>query len=230
MTTKRIATAIAVAALALPGAAQAHVTLQPEEAPAGGFARLDVRVPNEEDDAGTTKVAVQMPPGFYFVSYEPKPGWNIKVTKRKLANPVEEHGEKITEEVAEVTITGDGKTGIIKPGQFEDFGLSLGVPEGKAGSKLTFKATQTYENGKVVRWIGAPDSEKPAPQVTLTAAEEEAASHDEEQETDSEPAAAGVPADDDGPSTGLVIAALVLGGLGLVAGVAGLATARRKAA
>ena len=160
-----------MAALALPGAAQAHVTLQPEEAPAGGFARLDVRVPNEEDDAGTTKVAVQMPPGFYFVSYEPKPGWTAKVTKRKLAKPVEEHGEEITEEVGQVTFTGDGKTGIVKPGQFEDFGLSLGVPEGKAGSKLTFKATQTYENGKVVRWIGAPEAEEPAPQVTLTAAE-----------------------------------------------------------
>ena len=131
------------------------MTLQPEEAPAGGFARLDVRVPNEDDNAGTTKVAVQMPPGFYFVSYEPKAGWTVKVTKRKLDKPVEEHGEKITEEVGQVTLTGDGKTGIVKPGQFEDFGLSLGVPEGKAGSKLTFKATQTYENGEVVRWIGA---------------------------------------------------------------------------
>ena len=48
----------------LPAAAGAHVTLQPTEAPAGGFARLDVRVPNERDDAATRKVAVQMPPGF----------------------------------------------------------------------------------------------------------------------------------------------------------------------
>ena len=106
----RLAAAIAVAALAVPAGASAHVTLQPEEAPAGGFARFDVRVPNERDDKGTQKVEVQLPPGFVFVSYEPVPGWDVKVTKRKLAEPVEEHGEEITEEVARVTWTSQGAT------------------------------------------------------------------------------------------------------------------------
>ena len=55
------AAAVAVA-LALAPAAGAHVTLQPEEAPAGGFTRLDVRVPNERDNAGTTKVACSSHP------------------------------------------------------------------------------------------------------------------------------------------------------------------------
>ena len=228
------AATIAAAALALPGAAQAHVTLQPEEAPAGGFTRMDVRVPNEDDKAGTTKVAVQMPPGFYFVSYEPKAGWSVKVTKRKLDKPVEQFGEKITEEVGQVTLTGDGKTGIVRPGQFEDFGLSVGVPKGKAGSKLTFKATQTYDNGEVVRWIGAPDADKPAPQVTLTPAEDEegdAAHGDEEKAATEQGAAASADSgDDDGPSTGLVIAALALGALGVAVGTYGLITARRATA
>ena len=40
-------------------------------APTDGFARLDVRVPNERDDSATTKVDVRLPPGFAFVSYEP---------------------------------------------------------------------------------------------------------------------------------------------------------------
>jgi hypothetical protein len=42
----------------------------------------------------------------------------------------------------------------IAPGQFRDFGLSVGVPEGNAGDALTFKALQTYAGGEVVRWIG----------------------------------------------------------------------------
>ena len=42
--------------LALDPPRRAHVTLQPERVPAGGFTRLDVRVPNERDDAATTKV------------------------------------------------------------------------------------------------------------------------------------------------------------------------------
>ena len=78
---RSILAAVAAAALLAPAAAQAHVTLQPDTAPAGGFTRLDVRVPNERDDAGTTKVDVQLPPGFIAASYEPVPGWDVKVSR-----------------------------------------------------------------------------------------------------------------------------------------------------
>ena len=215
--------------LALPGATSAHVTLQPDSAPAGGFTRLDVRVPNERDDKGTVKVDVQFPPGFVFVSYEPVPGWTVKVTKRKLAEPITEHGEEITEEVGRVTWTGDGQTGIIGPGQFKDFGLSVGIPD-EPDSTLTFKALQTYEGGEVVRWVGAPDADEPAPQVSVTAAEEEhGAGAEEEEPEEAAPASAeaGEDEDEDEDSNGLAIAALIVGGLGLVAGTAGLLRSRR---
>jgi periplasmic copper chaperone A len=218
-----IVAALGVAILALAPAAGAHVTLQPEQAPAGGFTRLDVRVPNERDNAGTTKVEVQMPPGFIFVSYEPVPGWDTELTMRKLDKPVEVFGEQQTEEVGRITFTGDGKTGVIQPGEFQDFGLSLAMPEGRPGSKLTFKSLQTYSNGEVVRWIGPPDSEEPAPQVELTAAEEEAASAPAAQQ----PAAAPASEDDD-DGNGLAIAALIVGAAGLAAGVAALFLGRRR--
>ena len=51
-------------ALAAP-AAQAHVTLNPRSVTANSFGRLDVRVPNERDDAGTKTVVVYFPDGFY---------------------------------------------------------------------------------------------------------------------------------------------------------------------
>ena len=79
-----------VAVLAIAPTAFAHVTLQPEEAPAGGFTRLDVRVPNETDNADTTKVDVQFPPGFLSVSTEPVQGWDAEVTMRQLDKPVEQ--------------------------------------------------------------------------------------------------------------------------------------------
>jgi periplasmic copper chaperone A len=202
-----------VAVLALAPTAFAHVTLQPEEAPAGGFTRLDVRVPNERDNADTTKVDVQFPPGFLSVSYEPVPGWDIKITKRKLDKPVEQFGEQVTEEVGRITFTG----GTIGPGQFQDFGLSLAVPD-KPGTAVTFKAIQTYSNGEVVRWIGPPDSEEPAPQVKLTAAEAEAGGGG------AQPAAppAAEEGDDDGGSDTLAIIALIVGIAGLAAGLAAL--------
>jgi uncharacterized protein YcnI len=213
-----------VAALALAPAAAAHVTLQPPEAPAGGFTRLDVRVPTERDNASTTKVVVQMPPGFLSVSTEPVPGWDAQLTMRQLDEPVEQFGEQVTEEVGRVTFTADGEASAIQPGQFRDFGLSLAVPEGRPGSMLTFKALQTYSNGEVVRWIGPPDSEEPAPQVELTAAEEEEAAAPAAEEP-----AAPAAAEEDDDGNGLAIAALVVAILGLAAGLAALFLRRGRA-
>ena len=87
--------------------AQAHVTVQPESVPAGGFTRLDVRVPNERDDAATEKVEVKMPDGFLFVSYEPVAGWSVEVKTEKLDQPAEAFGEKINEQVDTVTFSAD---------------------------------------------------------------------------------------------------------------------------
>jgi periplasmic copper chaperone A len=220
---KYILGAALAAPLVLASAAGAHVTLQPGEVPAGGFTRLDVRVPTERDNASTTQVAVQFPAGFTTVSTEPVPGWTAKVTRVKLAKPqVNDEGEKITDRVDTVTWTATGGQGI-GPGQFQDFGLSLAVPD-KAGSALTFKAVQTYSSGEVVRWIGPPDSDEPAPQVQLTAAEEEGGG--------TAPAAQQQPASgdggDDGGSDALSIIALIVGAAGLAAGIAALLRGRGR--
>jgi periplasmic copper chaperone A len=223
--------AVAAIALAAPAAAGAHVTVQPTSAPAGGFARLDVRVPNERDDKGTIKVDVQMPPGVAFASYEPVPGWTTKVTTEQLDQPIDVHGEEVTEQVARVTWTGNPRQGgIIEPGQFRDFGLSLRVPDGEPGSKLTFKALQTYQGGEVVRWIGPEDADEPAATVTLVDEEEHGAAAGGD-DTPGEPAPASAQTTagdgDDGGTDGLTIAALVVGALGLAAGAGGLVVARR---
>jgi uncharacterized protein len=226
---------VAAAALALPAVAAAHVTVQPEELPAGTFTRADVRVPNERDDAGTVKVDVQLPDGFYFASYEPVAGWEVKVTTEKLDEPVEiEPGFEATEQVTRVTWTGDGGEGLIPPGAFQDFGLSVLTPDA-VGETLTFKALQTYEGGEVVRWIGAPDAEEPAPTVTLTEAGEDhdaAATDDEGEEPEPVEADTGdeeESSDDEGSSDGLAVAGIVIGGLGLAVGGTALARSRRSA-
>ena len=220
-----IVAAAAILALVLAPAAAAHVTVQPEQAPAGGFTRLDVRVPTERDNASTTKVEVQFPPGFLSVSTEPVPGWNAEITKRKLDKPVEQFGERVTEEVGRVTFTADSESSAIGPGQFQDFGLSVGVPD-KPNSTLRFPAVQTYSNGEVVRWIGPPDSEEPAPQVELTAAEAEGGASEEPAQQQQAPAASDD--DDDSSSNTLSIIALIVGIAGLAAGLMALLSGRRR--
>ncbi len=211
---KTVIVAGVAAALVVPAAAQAHVTLQPNTAAAGGYTRLDVRVPNERDDASTTKVDVQFPEGFASASYEPVPGWTAKVTTAKLATPIQTDDGEITEGVERITWTADSERDAIPPGAFQDFGISVQIP-GKAGDQLEFKALQTYSGGEVVRWIGAEDSDNPAPIVTVTEGGDE---HGAAAATPAATQAASATTSDDGDGNGLAIVALIVGALGLAVG------------
>lgn len=200
--------ALAGALVAVP-AASAHVTVNPNEVPADSFSRFAVRVPNETPDADTTKVTVKLPANVSFVSFQPKPGWTRTVTMVKLANPVtNDEGETVTERIDTVTWQG----GTIAPGEFEEFGMSAKVPA--AQGTLVFPSVQTYSNGDVVRWIGDPDADTPAPRVTLTAKTTEAAPA---------PAASEEASDDDGDERdGLTLGIAIVG---LIAGLAALGVA-----
>lgn len=211
---------VAAAALLFTSAAAAHVTLNPGEWEAGGFARFAIRVPNERDKADTIEVTVRFPQSIISASFQPKPGWKRSIEMEPLDEPVEEEGEQITEHIASVTWSG----GKIAPGEFEEFGVSFRVPE-TPGEDLVFPAIQTYSNGEVVRWIGPPDSESPAPIVAvLPPAEEEEASGGQTgatTTTEAEPTAASGAADED--DNGLAIVALIVGIAALLAGLGALA-------
>jgi uncharacterized protein YcnI len=173
------ATAVTAAAggLLLAGTvpAFAHVTAQPSTAEQGGYAVISMRVPNESDTAGTTKLEVTFPTDHPVTSARttPQPGWTAEVTKGNLPAPVDVDGRQVTQAVTKVTWTAQPGTRI-GPGQFVDFPLSLGpLPTGT--DQLVLPAVQTYDDGRVVAWDepttpGAPEPEHPAPTVTLTAA------------------------------------------------------------
>jgi periplasmic copper chaperone A len=208
--------AVAIA-LAVAAPAAAHVTLNPDAVPADSFSRFAIRVPTERENASTTKVTIRLPRGLFFVSFQPKPGWKRSVTMEKLDPPAEVFGEMVTERVASVTWEG----GKIAPGEFDEFGLSAKVPNAP-GTKLTFPSVQTYSNGEIVRWIGPPDADEPAPQVTLEQPETPVA----------EPTTGESEADaDEGEGEDRANLALGFGVAGLVAGLAalGLNLRRRRA-
>jgi uncharacterized protein len=201
-------------ALALtPALAQAHVTVQPKEAPADSYTQVNVRVPNEDEKASTKSVKVQFPAGIYYTGYQAIPGWKITVKTRKLATPVKMEDDNLTTETDEVDFTATG--GGIEPGQFQDFPLVISTPS-KVGEVLKFPAVQTYSSGEVVRWIGAESSDNPAPTVTLTAAESEHGG-----------GTASNASGDGSSSDTLAWIALAVGGLGLILGAVALATRRR---
>lgn len=161
--------AASLAALCLPAAASAHVSVHPNTVPAGAFATLNVRVPGEEEGAYAWKVEMQMPPGFIDAATENVPGWSIETKTKKLAKPIETDDGPIDEEVAEIIWTGDKKEGKLEDGTFVQFPLSVAIPESAEGKPLAFKTLEYYSNGKVARWIGEPESEYPAPTINVTA-------------------------------------------------------------
>jgi uncharacterized protein len=161
-----------IAVLALP--AGAHVSITPSSAPKGGFEVLSFNVPNEQPDANTVKVEIDIPTKYpiAFVSTQPMYGWTVEVEKTTLAKPVTTDDGQVTEAVSKITWT--ATNGGLNPGEFDLFTISAG-PLPTKPNKLTFKAIQTYSNGEVVSWIqqtvkGAPEPEHPAPTLTLTKA------------------------------------------------------------
>ena len=173
---RRGAAAVAVTGvlLAVPVAAQAHVTVNPSTAVAGSYATVVFKVPTEKADASTTKLEVDLPTDHPFtaVSYQPVAGWTAKITTSKLAKPVKTDDGTITEAPTKIVWTAS-KAAEIKPGQFQQFPVSLGVVPDVPS--VSFKAIQTYSDGSVVKWVqptkaGRPEPEHPAPVLTIGAA------------------------------------------------------------
>lgn len=211
MLVRRLSTIVlavaALAVLAVPAAA--HVTVNPSTATAGAFAKLDLRVPHGCEGQATEVVSVRIAEGVVSVVPEQVPGWDVATETGVYDEPVDLHGELVTEGVRVVTWT--AQPGQALPdGRFVDFGLSVRLPE--ADGPLYFPAVQTCVDGSQAAWVeiateddDAEELEYPAPAVALTA---------------------------DGGTTGpdaWSIAALLAGLIGLLVGGAALAAARRGA-
>jgi uncharacterized protein len=134
---------------------------------------VNARVPNERDDASTTSVEINFPTDtpIAFVSVQPVPGWQYTAETAALAEPIETEDGEVTEAVSRVTFT----SGAIRPGEFQQFAISMG-PMPDEGDQVPFPTIQTYDSGEVVRWIDEPtedgtEPEHPAPALTLTEAQ-----------------------------------------------------------
>jgi periplasmic copper chaperone A len=169
MTKRRLAAAAVVGGICAlaPAAAQAHVSFHPNAIPQGAYVTTYVRVPNEVDHADISSVRIKLPNGVLSALGDPPPGWTFHARTRKLAKPIKTDDGVVSTEVTEVDFTG----GHTPPGEFANLPLTLSFPDSaKAGSVVSFPTVQTYSNGEVVRWIDpSAEDEHPAPTVDITA-------------------------------------------------------------
>ncbi len=243
MKPRTVIAGLAAASLIAPAAAQAHISLHPNTIPAGAFVTLNVRVPGEQEGAYAYKVDMLVPPGFTEIDTQNVPGWSVKEIVTKPATPIQTDEGPVDEEVSQVIWTGDrSKLGRLENGSFIQFPLSIAMPSDIAGQSLAFKTIQYYSNGKVIHWIGPPSAEYPAPTINVTAkgglVEEvaggeagptagETASTSGITTTPASTGSSSGASTQTGASKGLAITALIVGALGLIAGLGGLLAARR---
>lgn len=138
--------------LCFAGIASAHVTVQPKEVPAGSYQVFTLRVPTEKEVA-TTQVKVEVPAGVKLSRFEPKPDWTYDLEK---------DAEGVIKSVTWKT-SGAG----LSQTEFGQFNFQGKVADD--AKELSWKAYQTYANGEVVEWTGAPDADTPASVTTVTA-------------------------------------------------------------
>jgi uncharacterized protein len=139
--------ALALAAAWTPAAA-AHVTVQPAASRPADLQLYRVLVPNEREDADTTGVDLKLPAGVDFVLIDDQPGWTARIV-RAGGQP------------SQLIWSG----GSVKPGSYAELRFIARNPV-KTGT-VEFKTLQRYSDGEIVRWIGASDSENPAPRVRV---------------------------------------------------------------
>jgi uncharacterized protein YcnI len=211
-----VAVAVAAFTVAVAGPASAHVTVNPGTATQGGWTKVSFRVPNEKDTGDTTKVEVNLPTAtpIASVSLKPVTGWTATTEKAKLPTPIKTDDGEITEAITKITWTAT-PAAVIKPGQFQEFDVSLGpLPD---ADQVVFKALQTYSDGDVVRWIDEPvagaEPDHPAPVLKLTAAKGDTAA------ASAQPVAAAASTDDSGDDGGN---GTIYGAAGILLGLAGL--------
>ncbi|MCD2168504.1 YcnI family protein [Microbacterium sp. JC 701] len=231
-------TAGAALAVAVPLAASAHVTVNPNTATPGSYATVNFRVPTESETASTVKVEVTLPTDtpLSAVLVEPVPGWTATVEKGALPAPVEVDGNTITDAPLKIVWQADPGVGIGQD-QFQMFSAVLGpVPD---TGHILLPAEQTYSDGEVVDWAATPDqvaaddSLEPAPVLYITDTPPTAehshgttATGSTDHTADDMTAAAASSDDSSGVALGLSIAALVVAAVGAVFGA--LAFARRS--
>jgi periplasmic copper chaperone A len=222
-----------VAGLAIAGvwgasAAWAHVTVTAPGVVAGDSdATIVFRVPTESDTASTIGLKLQLPTDTPIagVLVAPQPGWTPTITQTKLAKPIQTDDGAITEVASEVDWKADAGAGI-KPGFFGEFTIIGGkLPDGI--TTLTFKAIQSYSDGKQVAWIEQPaqgsnaEPDHPAPTLHLPAASGNGATPTAG--STSNGAASVTATSSKGASQGAAVTGIVLGAVGVVLAAAALA-------
>ncbi|MBC1701624.1 DUF1775 domain-containing protein [Listeria welshimeri] len=131
---------VLLAVFVIPFQANAHVSVSPNESTVKSWETYTMKVPSEKEMA-SKKIVLKIAKGVSFESYEPVPGWTTTVDKKNG------------------TVTWQTEGNGIEKGQFQRFSFIAKNPSEEGD--VAWNAYQYYEDGSIVEWVGAEDSETP---------------------------------------------------------------------
>ena len=158
--------------LALCGAAQAHITLDQPEAPAGSSYRAVFKVGHGcEGGAATKEIVVTLPEGLRGAKPMPKPGWTLTTKRRPLKAPYDSHGKPVTDELAEARWVANGEANFLQDAWYDEFLLRTSLPAepGDVWFQVRQVCTQGEWNWAEVPSAATPKPRAPAVRLSVTA-------------------------------------------------------------
>ncbi|WP_454762600.1 YcnI family copper-binding membrane protein [Cupriavidus campinensis] len=144
-----VAALIAASCAVWMPAASAHVVFEQKQAAAGSYFKGVLLVGHGCDGSATRAITVTIPEGVQGAHPQPKPGWQMEVTRAKLVRPYASHGKTVDEDVRTLRWFG----GTLADAHFDEFRMLMKLPE--QGGKLYFPILQECENGSH-EWTQVP--------------------------------------------------------------------------
>ncbi|WP_457444018.1 YcnI family copper-binding membrane protein [Roseateles sp. P5_E4] len=149
--------------LAVAGTAQAHITLEQPEAPAGSSYRAVFKVGHGcEGGAATKEIVVTLPEGLRGAKPMPKAGWTLTTKQRPLKVPYDSHGKAVTDELAEARWVANGEANYVQDAWYDEFVLRVSLPA--EPGELAFAVRQVCTQGEW-NWAELPSAANPKPRA-----------------------------------------------------------------
>ena len=162
---------VASAVTGLATSALAHTTLEYPVASAGQGYKATFRIGHGCGASPTRQIVVDIPPGVQGAQPMPKPGWQLEVTRAKLATPYTRHGRVVSEDVVRIAWTAKTAEDMLPNAHYDEFLLVATLPA-RPGT-VYWPVQQVCEQGRH-DWTDIPkpgqkpkDLKSPAPALEI---------------------------------------------------------------
>ena len=106
----------------------AHITLEHQTAHAGSYYKANFKVGHGCGASPIRQIVVQIPAGVQGAKPMPKPGWDLLIERAALAQPYQDHGRRVTEDVVRISWSAKTPADHLLNEHYDEFALHAKLP------------------------------------------------------------------------------------------------------